>query len=189
MISAIALSRACKRNGVLPTRFALIVSVAKQTVTLVEKAASASARTMSQSTSNGYAVVESFRCSTSRFGIGQKADSNRTPLGLHRIANKIGGGAPTGTVFKGRRAVGLTWKGMPDAKITTRILWLEGLEPGLNRGGDVDSHARYIYIHGTGDETSVGRPASCGCIHMTAADLVPLFDKLPRGTLVWIAAR
>jgi len=133
--------------------------------------------------------VETFRCSTSRFGIGQKANSNRTPLGLHRIANKIGGGAPTGTVFKGRRAIGLTWKGMPDAKITTRILWLEGLEPGLNRGGDVDSHARYIYIHGTGDETSVGRPASCGCIHKTAADLVPLFDKLPRGTLVWIAAR
>ncbi len=75
---------------------------------------------------------------------------------------------------------------MPDAKITTRILWLEGLEPGFNRGGNVDSHSRYIYIHGTGDETMIGRPASCGCIHLAADDLVPLFDKLPGGTLVWI---
>ena len=133
--------------------------------------------------------THSYRCSTSRFGIGQIAGSNCTPLGLHRIAEKVGGGSPLGTVFKGRRPVGFTWQGLPDAKITTRILWLDGLDPDLNRGGNVDSHARYIYIHGTGDETSIGRPASCGCIQLAASDLVPLFDKLPAGTLVWIAAR
>ena len=130
--------------------------------------------------------VKTFRCSTSRFGIGQTEGSNRTPLGLHRIVEKIGGGWPAGTVFKGRQPIGYTWQGMPDAKITTRILWLEGLEPGFNRGGNVDSHARYIYIHGTADQMSIGRPASCGCIHLADADLIPLFDILPGGTLVWI---
>jgi len=128
-----------------------------------------------------------YRISSSRFGIGQTAGSNCTPLGLHRIAEKIGGGWPVGTVFRGRKAVGFTWKGLPWAPITSRILWLEGLEPGFNRGGHVDSHARYIYIHGTGDEPTLGRPASHGCIHLAAQDLLPLFDKLPTGTLVWIA--
>ena len=134
-------------------------------------------------------LVERFRCSTSRFGIGQIAGSNCTPLGLHRIAEKIGGGWPVGTVFKGRKPVGFTWQGMPLAPITTRILWLEGLEPGFNRGGNVDSHARYIYIHGTGDEPTLGRPASHGCIHLAADDLIPLYDRLPVGTLVWISER
>ncbi len=126
------------------------------------------------------------RCSTSRFGIGQTEGSSQTPLGLHRVVEKIGGGWPAGTVFKGRKPIGYTWQGMPDAKITTRILWLEGLEPRFNRGGNVDSHARYIYIHGTGDQTSIGKPTSSGCIHLADVDLVPLFDQLPSGTLVWV---
>ena len=58
-------------------------------------------------------------------------------------------------------------------------MWLEGLEPGFNRGGNVDSHERYIYIHGTADQASIGRPASHGCIHLADADLIPLFDLLP----------
>ena len=144
---------------------------------------------------NNWCVIEDtpwaprYRCSTSKFGIGQTAGSNCTPLGLHRLAEKIGGGWPVGTVFKGRQPVGFTWQGMPLASITTRILWLEGLEPGFNRGGQVDSHARYIYIHGTGDEPTLGRPASHGCIHLAADDLIPLYDKLPVGTLVWISER
>jgi hypothetical protein len=169
---------ACKKNGIVPTRFILVVSVANQTVSLFEKTF-APVRL----------CVKKFRCSTSRFGISQVAGSNGTPLGLHRVVEKIAGGWPVGTVFKGRKPVGFTWRGMPDAKITTRILWLEGLEPGFNRGGNVDSHARYIYIHGTGDETTIGRPMSCGCIHLAADDLIPLFDKLPGGTLVWIGEK
>ena len=102
------------------------------------------------------------------------------------MVEKIGGGWPAGTVFKGRKPIGYTWQGMPDAKITTRILWLEGLETGFNRGDNVDSHARYIYIHGTGDQTTIGKPTSCGCIHLADTDLIPLFDRLPGGTLVWI---
>jgi hypothetical protein len=169
---------ACKTLGVVPTPFVLIVSVANQTVSLFEKTF-APLRL----------CVKEFSCSTSRFGIGQVAGSNGTPLGLHRVVEKIGGGWPVGTVFRGRQPVGYTWKGLPFAKITTRILWLEGLEPGFNRGGNVDSHARYIYIHGTGDETTIGRPMSCGCVHLAADDLIPLFDKLPGGTLVWITGR
>jgi lipoprotein-anchoring transpeptidase ErfK/SrfK len=110
-----------------------------------------------------------------------------TPRGLHRIAKKIGGGWPVGTTFTGRKVTGFTWQGKPTATITTRILWLEGLEPGFNRGGNVDSHSRYIYIHGTGNETTLGRPDSHGCVHVAAADLIPLYDLIPEGTLVWIA--
>jgi hypothetical protein len=186
---------ACKKHEVAPTRFALVVSIADQTVSLFEKCpvplcprlggAKGEARVCGEK----YIFIKKIRCSTSRFGIGQTEGTNCTPLGLHRIVEKIGGGWPVGTVFKGRKPVGFTWKGLPLAKITTRILWLEGLEPGFNRSGNVDSHSRYIYIHGTGDEPSLGRPASYGCIHLAADDLIPLFDKLPGGTLVWIGER
>ncbi len=163
--------RACQKLGVEPTRFVLVVGIAEQTVSLFEQ--------------NRF--VKTFPCSTSRFGIGQTEGSNCTPLGLHRIAEKIGAGEPGGTVFKSRRIIGHTSQPeLSDAKITTRILWLEGLEPGFNRGGSVNSHARYIYIHGTADQKSIGKPASCGCIHLADADLIPLFDLLPVGTLVWI---
>ncbi len=132
-------------------------------------------------------VRRTFRISTSRFGIGQTKNSRFTPLGLHRIARKVGGGWPTGAVFKSREMIGYTWDGQPGAAITNRILWLEGLEPGFNRGGNVDTFARYIYIHGTGDEPALGRPASSGCIHVRGAELLPLYDLVPVSTLVWIA--
>jgi L,D-peptidoglycan transpeptidase YkuD (ErfK/YbiS/YcfS/YnhG family) len=177
---ASAFFSACKKNGVRPTRFLLVVRISNQTVSLLEKS-SATPRL-----SGDYQIIKTFRCSTSRFGIGQIEGSQRTPLGLHRIAEKIGAGWPAGTVFQARQPIGYIWKGMPDAKITTRILWLDGLEPGFNRGGNVDSHVRYIYIHGTGDQTTIGKPSSCGCVHLADADLVPLFKKLRSGTLVWI---
>jgi hypothetical protein len=172
----------CKEHGIVPTRFVLVVSVANQNVSLFERTFAPLRLPLARQRS----CVKQFRCSTSRFGISQIAGSNGTPTGLHRVVEKIGGGWPAGTVFKGRQPIGYTWQGMPDAKITTRILWLEGLEPGFNRGGNVDSHARYIYIHGTDDQTTIGKPTSCGCIHLADADLIPLFDKLPGGTLVWI---
>ena len=134
----------------------------------------------------GYSLRKSFRCSTSKFGIGERAGSNRTPRGLHRIAEKIGGGWPPGTAFKGRNPAGYTWRGNPAARITSRILWLEGLEPGFNRAGRVDSHSRFIYIHGTGNEPALGRPDSHGCVHLAARDLIPLYDKIPSGSLVWM---
>jgi L,D-transpeptidase YbiS len=134
----------------------------------------------------GFRLRRRYLVSTSRYGAGQVVDSHRTPLGLHRIAEKIGGGWPIGAVFRGRVLTGFTWQGNPEAPITHRILWLDGLEPGWNRGPGVDTHARYIYIHGYGDETTLGRPMSPGCIHLAGADLLPLFDRVPSGTLVWI---
>jgi len=125
-------------------------------------------------------------CSTSKFGIGQEEGSNCTPLGLHAIREKIGADEPIGTVFKGRVVVGRDGINNPAARITTRILWLEGLEDGFNRGGNVDTHERYVYIHGTGDESKLGQPDSHGCVHLKAEDLVALFDDVPAGTLVWI---
>ena len=161
-----------QRLGLTPTQYVLVVHVSSQTLVLFEQGK----------------FVKKFPCSTSRFGIGQIEGSNRTPLGLHCIAEKIGGGEPAGTVFQSREAVGHTSQPeFANAKITTRILWLEGLEPGFNQGSNVDSHERYIYIHGTADQETIGEPASHGCIHLADADLVPLFDLLPAGTLVWIS--
>lgn len=172
----------CEKLKIFLTQFVLAVNVSEQTISLFENS------------SASWRLGGKMRCSTSRFGIGQTEGSNCTPLGLHRIAEKIGAGERAGTVFKGRKIIGHTSQPeLADAKITTRILWLEGLEPGLNKGFDggvnVDSHARYIYIHGTADQASIGKPTSCGCVHLADADLIPLFDLLPSGTLVWISEK
>ena len=173
---------AVRRTGVRFTRFVLVVSVLAQRMYLFE-------RHLRDRILPLYGLRERFLISTSAFGIGQTENSNQTPLGLHRIARKIGGGDMTGTVFRSRVPVGLSWQGMPDARIAHRILWLEGLETGKNAGGAVDSFKRYIYIHGCGDELTLGRPASHGCIHMAAADLIRAYDLVQEGTLVWIAER
>ena len=177
-----ALRLAARRAGVRFTRFALMVSVLTQRMYLFERRALDDLFPL-------YGLNERFLISTSAFGVGQKENSNQTPLGLHRISRKIGGGHMIGTVFRGRVPVGLTWQGMPEATIAHRILWLEGLEPGKNAGGDVDSFKRYIYIHGFADELTLGRPASHGCIHMSAKDLIRLYDMVSEGTLVWIAKK
>jgi len=164
----------CAHLNIAPTKFILVVHISGQTLSLFEDGR----------------FVKTYHCSTSRFGIGQIEGSNRTPLGLHCIAEKIGAGEPAGTVFNSRVVVGHTSQPeFADAKITTRILWLEGLEPGFNQGGNVDSHHRYIYIHGTANQKSIGQPASHGCVHLDDADLIPLFDLLPSGTLVWISEK
>ena len=193
----IAFRRACKRLGVTPTRHVFTVRIAEQRTVLIEcppVAAVCDRRALeadkaSAVTDRRYRCVKEFVCSTSKFGIGQVVGSNCTPLGLHRIAEKHGESAPAGTVFKGRKPIGHLRDGLPLESITTRILWLDGLDPGFNRGGNVDTFARYIYIHGFGDQASLGRPASHGCIHLADPDLIPLYDLLPVGTLVWIAER
>jgi len=179
----------CRRLGIRPSRHLLVVSIQSQEMTWLEQTRLSCALSCSFPVRLFYRLRRKLLISTSRFGPGQKAHSNQTPLGLHRIACKIGSGRPIGTVFEGRRPVGFTWQGRPDAAIAHRILWLEGLEPGFNRGGQVDSFRRYIYIHGLGNEPTLGRPASRGCVHLAASDLLPLFDNLPVGTLVWIAER
>ena len=126
--------------------------------------------------------------STSRHGTGGEEGSNRTPLGWHRIAARIGAGAAPGTVFKSRAATGEVWRGEPSTEdlITTRILWLSGLEPGANQGPGSDSHDRYIYFHGTNQEARLGTPDSSGCVRMSNEDIVTLFDRVRVDDLVVI---
>lgn len=131
-----------------------------------------------------------FPVSTSAVGVGSAEGSNRTPLGLHRIAEKFGDGEPIGMIFKARRPTGQLAdiqtkpiKGDGD-DVTTRIMWLQGLQPGINEGKGVDSHARYIYIHGTPEEGLIGRPESHGCIRMNNTQVIELFNQVPVGTLV-----
>ncbi len=133
--------------------------------------------------------VKTYPVSTSKYGIGNRAGSDKTPLGQHRIENKFGDGAPAGMIFKARRATGriaeMNVKGAGDL-VTTRIMWLKGLEPGKNRGRGIDSHKRYIYIHGTAEENKIGQPASHGCVRMYNSDVIDLFDRVPEGTKVYI---
>ena len=127
--------------------------------------------------------VATYRVSTSKFGTGDGEGSYATPLGHLCVRTKIGDGAPIGEVFKSRKPTGEVLP--PDAQgrdpIVTRILWLEGAEPG-NR----NAFHRGIYIHGTPQEKLLGRPASYGCIRMRSVDVAALFDRVDTGTTVRI---
>ncbi len=133
-------------------------------------------------------VVERYDCSTSRFGNGIRENSRKTPAGVHRIRQKIGSGAPLGRIFKDRIDTGFTWdqRSIEDNLILTRILRLEGLEEGINKGAGVDSYERYIYIHGTNQEELVGTPLSHGCVCLRNFDIMRLFEMVREGTLVFI---
>ncbi|MGQ4877095.1 L,D-transpeptidase family protein [Billgrantia sp. LNSP4103-1] len=130
--------------------------------------------------------------STARAGAGQREGSGCTPLGWHYVRAAIGGGEPPGAVFRGRRPTGEVFSAaLAEAHpgrdwILTRILWLCGLERGFNRGGDVDSQRRYIYLHGTPPDQPMGEPRSHGCIRMRDEALLELFDLAVPGTPVWL---
>ncbi len=133
-----------------------------------------------------------YSVSTAANGVGCEKDSGCTPLGNHIVRAKIGAGAPTNTVFVGRRFTGeictpeLIVQYPNRDWILTRILWLSGKEVGKNRLGNVDTMQRYIYIHGTPDSTDMGKIGSHGCIRMRNADVIALFDAVPVGTSVVI---
>jgi len=133
--------------------------------------------------------IADYPISTAARGIGGEENSLRTPPGWHRIHARIGEGAPGGEIFESREPTGARWRGEPleDDLILTRILTLEGLEEGVNRGPGHDSLARYIYIHGTNHEESLGRPASHGCIRMANADVIDLFARIQAGDAVLVA--
>ena len=126
--------------------------------------------------------------STSGQGIGNRKNSHQTPHGVHRIKQKIGGGQPSGMIFKSRKPTDNLFDGynVGEDEITSRILWLDGMEEGINKGGIHDSYERYIYIHGTSDERRIGRPVSIGCIRMKNADVIELFDEVLVNDLVII---
>ncbi len=137
-------------------------------------------------------IIETYTISTSAYGIGNKAGSNKTPQGLHKVAAKYGDDTPVngrliGRVFYGQITTVYTdsTKSKTD-DVTSRILWLDGLEKGLNKGEGIDSFKRYIYIHGTSEEGRLGRPASHGCIRMKNKEVIELYEKIKIGTLVLI---
>ena len=139
-------------------------------------------------------IICSYPVSTAKNGSGEQNGSGCTPAGLHKIRIKIGHDAPPGSVFVGRRPTGEVWS--PELArqhpqrdwILSRILWLAGCETGVNRGGDVDTLRRLIYIHGTADDQPMGMPLSHGCIRMRNYDVIELFDRVPVGALVDIRA-
>ena len=139
-------------------------------------------------------LVQSFPVSTSKYGEGQIENSFKTPLGLHEIKEKIGDKAPINTIFTAREntnkraEIQINPKDTEDDFVTSRILWLDGLENGINRGVGVDSYSRYIYIHGTHEEGLIGQKASHGCIRMFNNDVIELFDMVSEGTKVQIRA-
>jgi L,D-transpeptidase YbiS len=145
-----------------------------------------------EETPDGDNLIRQFPVSTATNGLGEREGSYCTPRGRHRVVAKIGAGAPVGAVFVGREPTGEVWTPELDGAhpgrdwILTRILWLEGVEEGKNRGPGIDSKTRYIYIHGTNEEHLVGKPASHGCIRMRNADVAELFDLVEEGTPVMI---
>lgn len=128
--------------------------------------------------------IATYPVSTSKFAIGDVRGSRGTPLGEMEIAQKIGGSAPLGAVFKSRRRTGEILA--PDAPgrdpIVTRILWLRGREP-----QNANAYGRHIYIHGTPEERNIGQPASYGCVRMRSRDVVQLYDIVGYGARVTIA--
>lgn len=129
--------------------------------------------------------VATYDCSTSKFGLGDTPGSNRTPLGRMKIAQKVGGGQPSGMKFKSRRPTGEIVR--PDSPgrdpIVSRILWLKGLEARNAR-----AFGRTIYIHGTAEERTIGTPSSYGCIRMRSRDVIALYNQVGVGAIVEVSA-
>ncbi len=154
----------------------IVINIKNQTLELFEKSR----------------CIKSYRVSTAKNGPGQIYGSECTPLGLHLIRAKIGKDAPVNTVFIRRRPSGEIYSPEFAEKfpgkdwILTRILWLSGCEPGLNRLGQVDTMRRKIYIHGSPDSYVMGVSGSRGCIRMHNKDLIELFDSVEPYTTVLI---
>ncbi len=137
-------------------------------------------------------VFKVYKISSSYYGTGSEANSLKTPLGKHEIYRKLGQNLPVNAILKGR-----VWNGAianiiteevdtDFDHVTSRILWLDGLEVGKNKGKGIDSRSRYIYIHGTAEEGLIGKPASDGCIRMYNSDVIELFELVEEKAQVWI---
>ena len=135
------------------------------------------------SVKRGRVTERTYPISTSKFGLGSKEGSYKTPTGRFRIGEKIGDGNPIDTAYKARVPIRASAAELnSDDLVMSRILWLDGLEP-----ENANTHDRYIYIHGTNHEEQIGQPASHGCVRMKNADVAELFQLVEIGTPVVIA--
>ena len=168
-----ALARPASPFAQVPPRL-VVVDLARQRLGLLE----------------GGRLILDYPVSTASAGIGCEEGSLRTPPGWHCVHQRIGAGAPQGMIFRSRVATGEVWDGRPREEdlILTRVLPLEGLEEGVNRGPGRDSLERFIYIHGTNQEDRIGTPASHGCVRMRSADVTELFEALQEQDPVLMAA-
>jgi len=137
-------------------------------------------------------LVISYKISSAKAGTGNLSGSFKTPLGIHKIAEMIGEGAKPASIFKARINTQKIAKILTnnnrsnDDNITSRILRLRGLEKNINKGKNIDSYERFIYIHGTDEEGLLGTPVSHGCIRMSNQAVIDLFEQVETGTLVTI---
>ena len=130
------------------------------------------------------ALLRRFPCSTSKFGLGFEPGSNKTPTGRFCVAEKHGGDAPPGMIFKSRVPTGEFGRDGDEADhVQSRILWLDGLDT-----ENANTKSRYIYIHGTNAESALGTPASHGCVRMGNDDIIALYELVPLGAKVEISA-
>ncbi len=165
-----------KRFPTSPKSSLIIISISEQKLFLIKN---------SKPTIN-------YPISSAKAGTGNLVESFKTPLGVHQIAEKIGDGAKSGSIFKARIntlkiAKILTTNNRSNVdNITSRILRLRGLEDGINKGENIDSYERYIYIHGTDEEGLLGTSVSHGCIRMANQAVIDLFEHVKTGTLVTI---
>ena len=140
-------------------------------------------------------LLQNYPIGTAKKGCGEQQGSEQTPRGWHEITEIIGVDAPLNTVFVGRKPTGEIYTPALAAQfperdwILTRIFWLSGLEPGKNQGGEVDTHARYIYIHGSPDAQLQQAPASHGCINMYSDDIIQLEKYIVVGVRVQIVLK
>ena len=154
----------------------LLVNASKQELTLIH---------------NGK-VMNRYAVSTGYNGLGEVYGSAKTPRGWHYIRAKIGAGMPSHAVFVGRRPTGeictpeLSRQYPHRDWILSRIMWLSGLESGVNRLGQVDSFRRYIYLHGCADEACLGQAVSGGCVRMANKAIIELFEQVQVGDKILI---
>jgi len=137
-------------------------------------------------------IIASYPISSSKYGEGSTLNSFKTPLGKHIVKEKIGTYSAKNTIFIAREDTRMLANIINDPietkndYVTSRIMWLSGLEEGINKGKNVDSYRRYIYIHGTHEEGLIGSKASHGCIRMFNADVIELYNNIKKGTKVTI---
>ena len=171
------LSQYINKNSNLNKEYVIFINITEQKLILYKN----------------YNEIIKYTISTSKYGEGSEEGSNKTPVGAHYIKKYIGNNEDPLTIFHNRVPTGVKTKiineklSADEDIICSRILWLDGLEECKNKGSNVDSFSRYIYIHGTNEEGLLGEKSSHGCIRMGNSDIIDLCDKNICNSLVYIS--